>query len=63
MHGSRHGERAMSKGSNPRPFDIPRDQYEANRARIWPDKPKERWVPPPLPGSDTKEVAPKQETR
>ena len=33
----------MGKGSNPRPFDIPRDEYAANFDRIFgkKDKPEE----------------------
>jgi hypothetical protein len=43
------------KGSNPRPFDVPREVYESNHDRIFgAPKPKERYVPPPLPKDQQK---------
>ena len=40
----------MSKGSNPRPFEIPREVYESRHDMAFGAKPpKPRWVPPPLP--------------
>lgn len=43
------------KGHAPRPFDVPREVYESNHARIFGAKPvKERYTPPPLP--DPREV-------
>lgn len=38
------------KGSRPRPFSIPLDEYNKNLDAIFGEKPKkERYVPPPLP--------------
>lgn len=39
----------MSKGSNPRPFDIPREVYESNHDRIFGKRERKPWTPPPLP--------------
>lgn len=38
------------KGSRPRPFSVPLEEYNNNLDRIFGEKPKkERYVPPPLP--------------
>lgn len=38
------------KGSRPRPFSVPLDEYNNNLDRIFGQKPKkEQYVPPPLP--------------
>jgi len=38
------------KGSRPRPFSVPLDEYNKNLDAIFGEKPKkERYVPPPLP--------------
>ena len=40
----------MSKGSRPRPFSIPLEEYNNNLDKIFGEKPKkEQYVPPPLP--------------
>lgn len=37
------------KGSAPRSMDVPREVYGENHDRIWPPKPRQQYVPPPLP--------------
>jgi hypothetical protein len=38
------------KGSRPRPFSVPLDEYNKNLTAIFGEKPKkEPYVPPPLP--------------
>ena len=38
------------KGSNPRPFAVPKEEFDKSFESIFGKKPpKERWVPPPLP--------------
>ena len=40
----------MGKGSRPRPFSIPQDEFGKNMEGIFGKKPtKEPYVPPPLP--------------
>lgn len=43
----------MSKGSQPRPFEIPQEEYASNHARIFgAPKARERYIPPPLETED-----------
>jgi hypothetical protein len=38
------------KGSRPRPFSVPLEEYNKNLTNIFGEKPKkEQYVPPPLP--------------
>ena len=40
----------MSKGSRPRPFSVPLEEFNQNLTTIFGDKPKkEQYIPPPLP--------------
>lgn len=40
----------MSKGSRPRPFSVPLEEYNKNLDAIFGEKPKkQQYVPPPLP--------------
>jgi hypothetical protein len=40
----------MSKGSRPRPFSVPLEEFNQNLTNIFGDKPKRpQYVPPPLP--------------
>jgi hypothetical protein len=49
------------KGHAPRPFDVPREVYESNHARIFGEpKPKERYVPPALPAAPPRVHLPNQ---
>jgi hypothetical protein len=46
----------MSKGSRPRPFSIPQEEYMQKIEGIFGKKPvKEQYVPPPLPADFYKE--------
>jgi hypothetical protein len=40
----------MSKTSRPRPFSVPKEQFDSNHETIFGKKPpRTQWVPPPLP--------------
>lgn len=40
----------MSKGSNPRPYSVPPEEFAAKYEGIFGPRPKkERYMPPPLP--------------
>lgn len=40
---------SAGKGSSPRPFDVPREDYEASFDRIFGKRERVPYVPPPLP--------------
>ncbi len=45
----------MGKGSRPRPLSVPLEELDKNFDTIFGKKePKPRWVPPPLPGEETR---------
>lgn len=37
------------KGSAPRPYSVPREQFDANHEAIFGKRERKQWVPPPLP--------------
>lgn len=43
------------KGSAPRPFSVPREQYDSQHELIFGKRERKQYVPPPLPEPDRQE--------
>lgn len=39
---------SAGKGSSPRPFSVPRNQYESQHEKIFGKRTRERYIPPPI---------------
>lgn len=44
---------SAGKGSAPRPFSVPRDQYERAHESIFGKRERQQYVPPPRPGESS----------
>lgn len=42
------------KGSAPRPFSVPQDEFGARHEAIFGKRERRQYVPPPLPGKNSK---------
>lgn len=48
------------KGHMPRPFLVPREQYEADHERIFGKRERKQWVPPPQPKENDQQKGSKE---